>query len=58
MSNYTQINDYSAKDALPSGDPAKKITGADIDGTPGVNVFDLLYFLDCWFPASAGTPCP
>jgi predicted nucleic acid-binding protein len=27
---------------------------ADIDGAPGVNVFDLLAFLSCWFPASAG----
>lgn len=31
MSNYTQVNDYSAKDVLSSGDPSKKILGADID---------------------------
>lgn len=31
MSDYTQVNDYSAKDALSSGDPSKKILGADID---------------------------
>lgn len=31
MSNYTQVNDYSAKDTLPSGDPSKKILGSDID---------------------------
>src|SRR5690606_39168863 len=24
---------------------------ADIHGTPGVNVFDLLAYLDLWFPA-------
>ena len=30
----------------------------DIDGTAGVDVFDLLAFLDCWFPGSAGEPCP
>lgn len=31
MSDYTQVNDYSTKDALASGDPNKKILGADID---------------------------
>lgn len=31
MSDYTQVNDYSAKDALSSGDPNKKILGSDID---------------------------
>lgn len=31
MSDYTQINDYSAKDALTTGDPDKLILGADID---------------------------
>lgn len=31
MSNYTQVNDYSAKDALATGDPNKKILGSDID---------------------------
>lgn len=31
MSDYTQITDYSAKDALSSGDAEKIILGADID---------------------------
>lgn len=31
MSDYTQIVDYSAKDALATGDPAKKILGSEID---------------------------
>ena len=31
MSNYTQSTDFSAKDALASGDPAKLVLGADID---------------------------
>lgn len=31
MSDYTQITDFSAKDALTSGDPEKIIYGADID---------------------------
>lgn len=31
MSDYTQITDFSAKDALASGDPEKVATGADID---------------------------
>ena len=31
MSNYTQTTDFSAKDALPKGDPAKKIQGSDFD---------------------------
>ncbi len=31
MSDYTQIEDYSAKDALTAGDPEKVISGADID---------------------------
>lgn len=31
MSDYAQINDYSAKDALASGNPEKLILGSDID---------------------------
>ena len=31
MSDYTQITDFSAKDALSSGDPEKIISGADFD---------------------------
>lgn len=31
MSDYTQTVDFSAKDSLATGDPAKKIKGADID---------------------------
>lgn len=31
MSNYTQTTDFSAKDALATGDPNKKIQGADVD---------------------------
>ena len=29
MSNYTPTTNFAAKDALPSGDPAKIIRGAD-----------------------------
>ena len=25
--------------------------GADIDGTSGIDVFDLLFYLDAWFNA-------
>lgn len=32
MSDYTPITDFSAKDALTTGDPEKIILGADIDG--------------------------
>lgn len=31
MSDYTQVTDFSAKDALTSGDPEKIIAGADVD---------------------------
>ena len=31
MSDYTQVNDYSAKDALSTGNPLKIIKGSDID---------------------------
>lgn len=31
MSDYTPVNDYSAKDALSTGDPNKKIKGSDVD---------------------------
>jgi hypothetical protein len=31
MSNYTQSTDFSAKDALPTGDSGKLILGADMD---------------------------
>jgi hypothetical protein len=32
MANYTQITDFSLKDAKPSGDPDKLIKGVDFDG--------------------------
>jgi len=31
MADYTQITDFSAKDALSAGDPNKLIVGADFD---------------------------
>jgi hypothetical protein len=31
MSNYTPVNDFSAKDALTTGDPEKIILGSDMD---------------------------
>lgn len=31
MADYSQVNDYSAKDALATGDPLKLIKGSDID---------------------------
>lgn len=31
MSDYSQVNDYSAKDALASGNPEKLILGSDVD---------------------------
>lgn len=31
MSNYTPITDFSVKDALATGNPAKLIKGADFD---------------------------
>ena len=30
MANYTPINNFTAKDSLPSGDPNKKARGTDI----------------------------
>lgn len=30
MANYTPINNFTAKDSLPSGDPLKRAKGADI----------------------------
>lgn len=30
MANYTPVNNFAAKDGLPSGDPNKKAKGADI----------------------------
>lgn len=35
MSDYTQITDYSTKDALASGDAAKRILGSEIDAEFG-----------------------
>lgn len=32
MADYTQTVDFSAKDNLSAGDPAKKIKGSDVDG--------------------------
>lgn len=31
MADYTQVNDYSAKDALATGNPLKLIQGSDVD---------------------------
>ncbi len=31
MADYTQVNDYSAKDALSTGNPLKLIKGSDVD---------------------------
>ena len=31
MSDYTQVTDYSVKDALLTGNPSKKITGTELD---------------------------
>jgi hypothetical protein len=31
MADYSQVNDYSAKDALSTGDPLKLIKGSDVD---------------------------
>ena len=31
MSNYTQATDFSAKDALPTGNVSKKILGSEVD---------------------------
>ena len=30
MANYTPINNFTAKDSLPPGDPLKRARGADI----------------------------
>ena len=30
MANYTPINNFTAKDALPTGDPLKRAKGADM----------------------------
>ncbi len=32
MSNYTQVADFTAKDALSVGDPQKIVRGSDFDG--------------------------
>ena len=32
MSNYVQSTNFTAKDALPSGNAAKKVKGVDLDG--------------------------
>lgn len=31
MSNYTKLTNFAAKDALATGNPAKIVTGTDID---------------------------
>ena len=40
MGDYTQANDYSAKDGLPAGNANKKILGADLD-TNSFNISPL-----------------
>ena len=40
------------------GEVVPPFSGPDLNGDGLVNVFDLLVFLECWFPASMGNPCP
>jgi membrane-associated phospholipid phosphatase len=49
----TQIADYIASNYFA---PVESCA-CELDGSDGVNVFDLLAYLDCWFPAASGAPC-
>jgi len=51
MSNYTQSTDFSAKDALATGDPSKLILGADVDTEFGLIATAITSKLDT--PSSA-----
>lgn len=53
MSNYSQSTDFSAKDALASGDPNKLVLGADIDTELGLISTAITSKLDTPSTASA-----
>lgn len=53
MSNYTQSIDFSAKDALASGNPAKQVLGADIDTELGLIATAITSKLDTPSTAAA-----
>jgi len=71
MSDYARIHDFSVKDALTTGDPAKLIKGSEVDAEfdelvihnsskvdkpPGASEGDFLRFTSgVWLPSSAGT---
>ena len=56
MSNYTQNTDFTPKDTLDSGDPAKKILGADLDGEFAELESVSVTKADLASPALTGTP--
>lgn len=55
MSNYTQVNDYSAKDALASGDANKIIKGSDVDSEFGAIQTAIATKADTASPTFTGT---
>ena len=55
MSNYTQVNDYSAKDALAAGDANKVIKGSDVDAEFGAISTAIATKADSASPTFTGT---
>jgi len=55
MSNYTQVNDYSVKDALASGDANKTIKGSDVDAEFGAISTAIATKADSASPTFTGT---
>jgi len=55
MSDYTQVNDYSAKDALASGDANKIIKGSDVDSEFGAIATAIATKADTASPTFTGT---
>lgn len=56
MANYTQTTNFTAKDGLTTGDPAKKIVGAEFDTEFGNIASSLITKADVNSPALTGIP--
>lgn len=54
MADYSQVNDYSAKDALATGNPLKLIKGSDIDADLSAIAAAILSKFDSTDIATAG----
>lgn len=56
MSNYVKVTDFATKDALPSGDPNKKVRGTELDAEFEAIEAAVATKADLSSPTFTGTP--